>query len=214
MRKLLLVLLLLAMSVSSVAMAESGPQLIIESGAQNIPDSVLADLRNSYPDAEVIHVIAWHDSTGENNTPPIVPYGWNYVDKKVTTTNTDVKLSDYFVISVAKGSQLTLSTEFNKTVSSSISVTVSAPGVSTPSATALGVSNSVTAKISVSKVFNGPPETSSANSREYRVRFYGDKGTWSCTAVWTVNPANRPTLSGTWQKPTRWAEYSVDKYIQ
>ena len=45
MRKLLLVLLLLAMSVSSVAMAESGPQLIIESGAQNIPDSVLADLR-------------------------------------------------------------------------------------------------------------------------------------------------------------------------
>lgn len=145
---------------------------------------------------------------------PVVPCGrgWNYIDKKVTVTEKDVALERHLVMSVAKGASTTLSTEFSKTLSSSVKLVVGKAVA--PTSGELGISGSVTAKISVTKTFNGPPENSPHNSRSFYIQFYGNKGEWSATAVWEFNQANRPKVSGTWTKPTSWAEFSLDRTIK
>lgn len=145
-----------------------------------------------------------------------MPRGTNWVDITTTTTETNASLSTHFVISVARGASTTLSAKFSKTKSSSASLNFSngVSGIIPPTPLTLGRSRTVTAEISITRVFNGPSETSEYNSRSFYVRFYGDKGTWTGTAVNSINPAARIPCSGVWMMPTSYAEYSVDSVVE
>lgn len=214
MKRWFILLLIAVFCVSPAAMAKSGPAVIVESDAQDVPAFVIDDLRLAYPDTNLIRVIAWSDACGEQNQSFTLPHHWDYIQITTAITATDVSLSDDFVTSVAKGARMPLSPAFSKTRSSWVELTAGPGNSGVPTAAELGVFGSVTAKTNESDVFTGPPESSAANSRLYYVRFYGNTGTWSCTAVWTINPTARPKLSGTWEKPTCWVHYSIDETIQ
>ena len=189
--------------------AQGEPKVIIYGAASGIPNSVVAEIVAENPDAQEITFLKWENAVLDNEL--VMPLaGWTYSDIVVKTGSTNVTLTDKFIISVAKGAKTTLSKEFSATVSASVNLS-SSGGQNTgkPSAGQLGV----TAKCSVTRQFSGPPESSTANSREYRARFIGDKGTWSATAILQVNPTARPKINGTWSSPTKWAEYSIDKKI-
>lgn len=120
----------------------------------------------------------------------------------VTTTTksgSEYKGSSYFLISVAKGATVTLAKKFSQTVN--LTVTAGTPYLKG----ALG--SSVTATYSTTYKFTGPSESSSYNSREFRVRFYMQK------ICWTQKPSGGQedeTHSGTANVPTRYAMYSID----
>ncbi len=204
-------LLVSALCVSALAFAEL-PSVTIMPEASDVPSSVILDIQTENADAEAITVTGWHANVQVDCSAVYSQnYGWTYQDVIVTTTGTSQALSTHFVTSVAKGASDPLATEFVKTVSSSVELT--AGNATVPSSNDLGIAASVTATISVPQTLNGPPESSACNSRQFYVRFYGDTGTWSARAVWQLNPANRPIISGTWSIPTSWAEYSVDRII-
>ena len=191
--------------------AQGEPKVTIYGAASGIPNSVVAEIVAENPDAQEITFLKWENAVLDNEL--VMPLaGWTYSDIVVKTGSTNVTLADKFIISVAKGAKTTLSKEFSATVSASVNLS-SSGGQNKPSAGQLGVAASVTAKCSVTRQFSGPPESSTANSREYRARFIGDKGTWSATAILQVNPTARPKINGTWSSPTKWAEYSIDKKI-
>ena len=216
MKKFLAFSLLFAL-LTSAAYAESHPAVDVAPSAAKVPQWVVDDLLSAYPDAAAIHIYDWHadDARGRKQTINPLAYGWDYEDISVKTTATGVTLHDVFLHSVAKGEESKLSATWSKTFSASLAITATEDSsVSSPSSGTLGVSGSVTATYSTSVTFFGPPESSPYNSREYRVRFYGNRGTWSATAVRTVNPARRPRISGTWEKPLSYARYSIDKKIE
>lgn len=195
----------------SIATALAQPEVTVLHGAAGIPQNVLNDILMEVPEDSKVIIYGWHEGVEGEESKEIEPRaGWVFSDLKTTTTQTDVALNNYFVISVAKGATTTLSAEWKKTVKSSVSINSNAQGIPAPLAGKLEVSAEVTARYTVTRKFQGPPEESPYNSRQYRVRFYGDKGTWTGIAESQVNPANRPKVSGTWTKPTRYAEYSID----
>ena len=211
-RHVFLLMLVSALFVSALACAEL-PTVTVMPEASDIPSSVILDIQKENADAEAITITGWHANMQEIDSGVFCSqsYGWTYRDVKVTTTGTNQALSTHLVTSVAKGASDPLAVEFTKTISSSVNLT--SGKATAPSSNDLGIAASVTAKVSVPQTLNGPSESSVCNSRQFYVRFYGDTGTWSARAIWDLNPANRPILSGTWSKPTSWAEYSVDRII-
>lgn len=198
-----------------VAVADSFPIVTIDPCVSGIPGWVIEDICHSHPDAKEIHITGWHNVLQSPNTVQPAAYGWTYRDIVVTKTTSDALLGDYFIISVARGAEKTLSSTWTKTISSSLQVTSSSSSDSpVPSTNTLGISASVTTSYTTTLLFRGPAESSPYNSRQYRVKFYGDKGTWSATAIWEVNIARRVQLTGTWIKPTYYLEYSIDQLVQ
>lgn len=63
-----------------------------------------------------------------------------------------------------------------------------------------------------------PPENSKYNSREYRTKLFEERGTWQQSRdVTRVNQIGKITKStetktGTYKKPTKYANYQVDSY--
>ena len=118
----------------------------------------------------------------------------------LTKSGSEWKAQSYFVISVAKGQTTTLTTKFEKTLTAGVS---GSPYSITPELQA-----SVRAEYSVTHQFAGPPENSAYNSREYRVRFYAQ--TYNYTQDHYMSGMYMGTRTGTVDKPTRWAAYSID----
>lgn len=54
-------------------------------------------------------------------------------------------------------------------------------------------------------------QNSAYNSREYRVKFYADKGTYK--GYYITDMGRGPSISGSFKNPLRYAEYSIDKKI-
>ncbi len=112
---------------------------------------------------------------------------------------------DYFITSVAKGETITL----KKSVSGSLSLEVSG---SFWDKAALKLKGSISTTIEAGKTYQGPPESSTANSREYRLRFYSYHGTFR---QYKVDSQNQPydVKNGSFKEPASWASYSVDHKI-
>lgn len=122
----------------------------------------------------------------------------------LTKVGSEWAAQSYFVISVAKGQTTTLSTEFSKTLTAGIS--------GSPYSITAELEASVTASYTVSHEFSGPPESSTYNSREYRVRFYAQ--TYNFSQDHYMSGMYMGTRTGTVDKPTRWAAYSIDSKQQ
>lgn len=117
-------------------------------------------------------------------------------------------LRDYFIISVARGAASTLSAEFTATVSPKISGET--PYVD------LEIGGDLTLQIGVEREFTGPPEfpnnPNNYNSREYRVKFFGDSYKWTQTR----NDSRGYVLgtrTGTFEVPTYYLEYCIDHSV-
>lgn len=158
---------------------------------------------NDMNDGDVITILEVKDII--DPVQDVQPQFWGYKYKTTKTAGSEWKAQNYFVISAAKGQTTTLSSKFSKTLTTSITA---------GNAFVKGdIGGSVTAEYSVSHQFVGPPESSSYNTREFRVQFYAK--TVSFTQK-KINSSNRvvATRSGKAKAPTRYALYSIDRKIR
>lgn len=183
------------------------PNVVLNDPALNVPNEVIQDIIKDNPDAKEIIIYDYYEAKKDGHSD-ISTRGLPKVEDLVKITNEyDAFAKDEFVTSVAKGQSVTLSSKWTGTLQSSIS------GECTVSE--LSLLSSITKEYSTSFVFTGPPESSSCNSREYRVKFYENRGTYTarrsngapgCGGAWR-------TVSGNWSEPSKYAAYSVDKRI-
>lgn len=178
---------------------ETNTEVVLEKDALGTPQEVIDEIVKENPNT-LITISNYVDSKPAP-TPRLV-MGIYITSKKTTATNVVDK--DLFVISVAKGSEKSLSTEWKESVSASAS--------HSGAKSALGLNGTLTKKYSKTEKFKGPPENSKYNSREYRVKFYVNKGTYS--GYYETDMGRGPKVSGTFVDPVRYAEYSIDKTVK
>lgn len=186
------------------------PEVVIESSAQAIPLQAIEDIMNDHPDAAVITIHEWHEpqpavgSFVNPNSFPIIIYQFKITEKKVINANT--VYADHFVISAAKGQTVRLTSTWTKELAAS---------VSGEGGGALSLNATVSKTYTKQDEFVGPPESSANNTREYRVRFYADTGTYKGYKYPGAQdfPEMRTYFSGTFVNPLRFASYSIDRKI-
>lgn len=83
--------------------------------------------------------------------------------------------------------------------------------ISSSAKTALKLNGTITKTYTKTQSFSGPPESSAYNSREYRVKFYAEKGTYK--GYYITDMGRGPSVSGSFKNPLRYAEYSIDKKV-
>lgn len=109
--------------------------------------------------------------------------------------------STSFVHSVAKGQTYVMEQTFTKTEYTKLSG-------QTPYGTITGGAT-VTAKVFVGTTLVGPPEYSTANSRDYYVKIWQKQRTWT-QKKW-VDGYRLADRVGQQSVPTKWSNYSVDR---
>lgn len=119
---------------------------------------------------------------------------------------------DEFKFSVARGEKVTL----EQTYTSSLKGSASGDFLDEAK---IGVDITITCKYSKGTTYTGPSESSKYNCREFRMKFYEDKGNWTQTADAVTYYFTFPietkkiTRTGTYKKPTKYLSYSIDKNI-
>ena len=110
----------------------------------------------------------------EPTVPEIAP---QYVDKiskaNKTTTQYNVMTKNEFIISVAKGQTIQLS----------------------------------------STTTFSPEANSTANSREDRIKFYENQGTYTAVRQFGPTGMGFEEISGTWSEPVKYLQYSIDHRV-
>lgn len=177
---------------------EYNTEVIIEAPASNMPQDYIEQIAKENPNTQVII------SNFVEATPAIQPrlfMGVQITEKKITKSSYVIK--DAFVISVAKGSKVTLSQTWSESVSASVT--------HAEARTALKLNGTITKTYTKTQSFTGPPESSSYNSREYRVKFYVEDGKYK--GYYITDMGRGPSISGTFRNPLKYAEYSINKRI-
>lgn len=183
-------------SISAVA-----PTIIVAPDVE-VPESVLLDLQSEHPDALQITIYEYSD-VSEPISPPVVPaYVSRVINIEKTTLQTNVLVQDEFIISVAKGQTVQLD--------SSITYELKADVSGKAKISELGLTASIKKTFTTSVSWSGPPESSSANSREFRIKFYENRGTY--TGVYQFGPTGMgfEEVEGTWSEPSKYLQYSID----
>lgn len=186
--------MMMLLSISAYAAQAS---VSIEPNAADVPQDLVQELAAEYPDTHIT-------ITGYKEADPaITPRVWwfNLTEKKTTQSN--VLAKDSFVISVARGAAKTLS----KTWKGSLSPSCSYQNAQS----SLSLNAAITRKYTKTETFNGPSSSSSYNTREFRVKFYEDRGTFK--GQYVSDAGDSQNKSGTWKSPTKFLEYSVDRNV-
>lgn len=154
------------------------------------------------PDAGRITIIEYSDEKRESDgVRPMSVRG--YSDVKKTWSEYGVEVEDVFVTSVAKGQTKTLGTTWSHTLNCDIT-----GGIDQVS---LGIKASITKSYSVTDQFQGPPETGTNNSREYRVKFYENRGSYTALAHDDFPGfIIKVPISGEFTEPEKFLAYSID----
>lgn len=124
----------------------------------------------------------------------------------------DALAKDEFKFSVAKGETVTLSTKYTGSLTGSFSGTVY-------NAADLGVNFTISCTYEKGTQYSGPSEDSIYNSREFRMKFYHNAGSYTqsrlATTYYYMNPmsSETQTVTGTFTEPTKYLSYSIDKKI-
>ena len=130
----------------------------------------------------------------------------NFEPFNVTTTVRDVgsetTAQDFFVTSAARGQTIRLTSEWSRTLT--VGITSSPAPISMTGQ--LGAT--VTRRYSVQHQFVGPPESSTFNTREFRVQFFAIGIHWTQSSFFNGFDDIR---SGTGVRPTRYMSYSIDR---
>lgn len=130
--------------------------------------------------------------------------GYKYKTSKVSSS--EYAANNYFVISAAKGQSVRLTSRYSKTVSTSI--------IAGDAFIKGDIGGSVTAQYETSQTFNGPPDGSANNTREFRVQFYAKKVSFTQYKLNSSNNQVIATKSGKAAVPTRFALYSIDRKLK
>jgi len=189
---------------------------IIKADIKNqIKNEMLKELADENPDTSNITIFAFgsaetpaidpRNSTAKSDSikevsPSLIGETW-WTPAIKTYTAYSVLESDRFMASCARGE--------TKTVTSTLTAGLS-PGYSGTALGGVSLNGSISYSITVGTTLTGPPEGSSYNSREYRCKFYENRGTWAqvyCILGFITNP------SGTFQEPSYYLSYSVDRTV-
>jgi len=196
---------------------KSQPKISYAKGLSNkdVPQYIIDDLLLENPNAENITIYGVgntdkiiEDDLSGGITPLNVTYYTNIVTTK-TVTNAKALAKDVFQFSVAKGQTVTLSQTYKASLTGSYSGSIF-------DSSKLGVNLTIEGTYQKSTTYSGPPESSSYNSREFRTRFYEERGNYVQRATKVTNYGqgvviNEPvSSSGTYKKPVSYANYSVD----
>lgn len=233
-KKLVLLLTLSLVVAPHPVHAESNkPQIIINPGAQDTPEYVIQEILTENPDAGVIHLIDYDhlpdtskslidknveivSNINDNISLALNPIGFYTTYGKPTTSKTvtvyDEFAKDEFKFSVAKGETVTLSKSYTGSLTGSISGSVF-------DAAEVGAETTITCTYNKGTQYTGPSESSSYNSREYRMKFYQNSGKYTQTRkvythyYGTIIETTTQTVSGTFKKPSKFLSYSIDKKL-
>lgn len=175
----------------------------------NIPQSVIDDLVSSYPNADniTIYDFGYIEEDFGLHITPFQPYPVVY-ETMLTVLRSNQVGDDKFVFSVAKGQETTITETY----------TVSYKGSITGEwfdKVKIGAEKTITGSYQKNTKYNGPPESSIFNSRQFRIRFFQDEGTFVQKAGW-YNLSDwlyDETRHGSYEMPTSFAAYSVDVSI-
>jgi hypothetical protein len=159
-------------------------------------------IQDELQDGDVITILDVGGPDSDTTTP--APYLGVSYDTSCTWSGSEWAAQNYFVISVAKGQTTTLTNTFTKTLN--VGITVGEPYASA------NIGASVTATHTITQQFVGPPESSSYNTREFRVQFYARTANWT-QIKYDFWGDYEGTRTGTASIPTRWASYSIDRNI-
>lgn len=199
------------------------PTVIIENDI-DVPEEIIEQLIMENPDVGSIHILDYGDMEQNLVQPQIVqpqissslldPIGWTSRYENIKTTLTrhvaDSLAKDEFKFSVARGETVTLSQTYEGSLTGSYTGSVVGD---------IGVSFSVKATYLKGTTYSGPAENSAYNSREFRMKFYQDIGTYNQTADlvtyhYLVKISSEPkSFTGTYYKPTKYLSYSLDKKL-
>ena len=146
---------------------------------------------------------AQNESSGETQTYFMA---CRYSDVVITTDQTNIASKDDFIFSAAKGETALLADAIKMNFTASVAGHASA-GV-------LGLTESLQVTFPEGTIFVGPPEESSLNSREYRVKFYLDKGSYKVKRENVYLPSLQEYIAGSWTAPAFCITYCIDRYIQ
>ena len=180
---------------------------ISEKVRDKVSQEEIDDLINEADDGDVIliHDVIYSEEDNEIDNNMIRPMIDSFRYTKTTKSNvkTNQNLGSKFVCSVAKGQTKTINATYKM------------------SATVKGTYDNfleITGKRSVSYTvedkFTGPK--GSKNSREYRIKFIGDKGNYTQKLYEIIGPKQSVirTHKGTYTTPKKGLMYSIDRTIK
>lgn len=148
----------------------------------------------------------------EDNAQPMAR-AWYNITHDVTTflfPRGEVEYADRFIESAAKGEKVCLKETYSYTLSAGISASASIPDAGEITGNLNGSINHVIEK---GTEFSGPSEDSQYNSREYRCKYYINKGLYQSHWVNRFT-GKEDVFCGEYYEPSRYARYSIDSYIQ
>lgn len=210
--------------------AQSGndeqPQIIIEQGAEDVPNDIIEDLIRDNPDVGVIRLINYdyipEETYNDNYNFPskdariLDPIGYYTTIENISTRKTvetyNQVAKDEFNFSVARGEEVTLTTKYTGSLKGSYSGEVL-------DSSKIGVDITVTGEYSKGTRYYGPNNDSKYNTREFRMKFYQNVGTYTQTGeicyhyYGTIYDRKDTTKTGTFKEPTKYLSYSIDKSI-
>lgn len=137
-------------------------------------------------------------------TPGVQPRLFESYETDIWWRGSEWEAQDYFVTSVAKGQTKTLSSKFSRTLSTGLTA-----GEAYVTAE---IGASITVEYDITIEFQGPPEESACNSREYRVQFYARTVKFD-QYMYDMWGNLEGVKSGTANVPTRYLEYNIDHMV-
>lgn len=222
----IIMILLLSTNVYANSSEEHQTKIIIEDGVENLPDYIIQQLLAENPTAGVITIYEYNylpeianqltsEDLTQSDNMTINALGKPIVTNVRTTksvTNRDRLAKDEFKFSVAKGETVTLSKTYSGTLKGSIKGTLWKKAD-------IGADVTITAEYKRGTEYKGPEESSRFNSREFRMKFYEETGTYTQLADLVYHGTGLPyteknvKTTGTYAKPTRYLSYSIDRNI-
>ena len=187
-------------------------EVVICEGAESVPQEVIDSIIKDNPGAGAITILEYGNCENSSETNSSSRINSGYVNAKETLSNvkTNVTIDDQFKFSVAKGESTTLTKEYTGSFKGKFS--------KTPFKVFNNVEVTVSATYKKATTYAGPAEGSQFNSREFRIKFFGETGNFVQTADkitivnGTITGSTPVRVEGSYTKPLNFAKYSIDSY--
>lgn len=218
------VFLILGLALSTTVTAkETRPQIINQyQGA--IPQEIIEQLIADNPDGGVITILGYGEFSEDNKIDlyeessadstlnsgsRIASITYGPINTKKTITNSNHLAKDEFKFSVARGETVTIKTTYSGELKGQISGNFADKAK-------IGADITIKGQYEKGTTYTGPGEISSYNSREFRMKFYEELGSYEQTrdvykgTTTSFGKIRTDRFTGTYKKPTKWISYAKD----
>lgn len=197
----------------------AGARVSVAPGIESVPDKMMDDLASAYGPDETVTILSIsfapimpETSAGEDGAQAaskaetkVYSKACLYTSAAITATQKFVETRDDFILSFAKGETDLFSEDYVNSISCMVSGDIPVK--------LLGLTESLNVTIEAGTKLSGPPEESINNSREYRVKYYCDKGSYKAERVNVYLPSIHEYIAGNWSSPACGVLYCIDRYI-